>query len=938
MMRLRNVLIAAAIFCAASDPAHADPITTAVAAAVDWIVGSITAVTWADVAAFALKTAAVVGLNYVISSLAGKPHPAINGVNGTIQTGGTVPRSIMVGNYATAGLLLYANSWGTDGNTPNAFLTYVVKLSDFPITSLNDIWVGSTKGNFDTGQTPVSQGYPILAFRKSGVDNLWVRFYDGTQSLADSFLTSTFGSDPNYPWTTNMVGHGVAYVIVTARLNPQVFPSGFPQYKFALRGAKLYDQRLDSTAGGSGPQRFSDQTTWAYSENPVLIVNNILRAISYGGQPLYGLQGLPASRVPSASWFAAMNECDATINDIGGGSHAQYRCGAEISVDVQPADMIDALLKGCNGRIAEIGGVYKVLVGAASASVYSFTDSDIIVSQPQTFDPFPPMDKAVNGITATYPEPAEAWANKDSPLRKYQAAVDEDGEIFSNVNYATVYDASQVQRLQDAALGEAGRLRRHAHTMPPPAFVLEPLDTTSWTSARNGYAAKAMLVNEATINENLDIPVSLSEIDPADYDFDPNADYLPVNQTPLVEPDLPPLLGAVTGLTAVQSADTITLSWNGFSEPSLILGYGIKGGAGTPDWTASAYIDALYNGTSFSLAAPAAGAHRYHVRAFDQFKRYGTDVYVDINVVVSGIAATRITGQLTDAQIAAIAAAKITGTLTDAQLAAISAAKITGTLTDAQLSAIAAAKITGAIGTTQISDDAVTAPKIAAGAVTASEIAANTITAAQIAANTITAAQIASGSITSAEIAGGTIVAGNIAAEAITTSKIAAGAVTANELTAGAVVAGKVSAGAVNASSIIVDDLIVTSHLTAHAVTDSTGAYDAGTESAPTANVWADVISINFTSDGSPALIIVSTMFRNDDNGDHATGIRLQEGGADIWSAANTTVQHTSHLPFTFAYLVSPAAGSRTYTLQWKPNSTAERAKYRSIGAIPFKR
>jgi hypothetical protein len=164
--------------------------------------------------------------------------------------------------------------------------------------------------------------------------------------------------------------------------------------------------------------------------------------------------------------------------------------------------------------------------------------------------------------------------------------------------------------------------------------------------------------------------------------------------------------------------------------------------------------------------------------------------------------------------VGSVAAADITGQLTDDQLAAISAAKIAGQLTDDQLAAISAAKIAGQIVSTQITDDAITTPKIAAGAVTASEIAANTITAAEIAANTITATELAAGSVTAGKIAAGTIVAADIAANTITAAEIAAGAVTASELAAGAVVAGKIAAGAIVAGDGVIGNAAIgTAHI-----------------------------------------------------------------------------------------------------------------------------
>ncbi|EFI62635.1 MULTISPECIES: phage tail protein [Comamonas] len=122
---------------------------------------------------------------------------------------------------------------------------------------------------------------------------------------------------------------------------------------------------------------------------------------------------------------------------------------------------------------------------------------------------------------------------------------------------------------------------------------------------------------------------------------------------------------------------------------------------------------------------------------------------------------------------------------------ATAAGDVTGQLTDAQLAAISASKLTGQITGTQITDGAISTPKIAAGAVSASQIAAGAVTAGKIAANAVTATEIAAGAITAGKIAANAVTANEIATNAVTTAKIAAGAVTTGELAAGAVTANK---------------------------------------------------------------------------------------------------------------------------------------------------
>jgi hypothetical protein len=64
--------------------------------------------------------------------------------------------------------------------------------------------------------------------------------------------------------------------------------------------------------------------------------------------------------------------------------------------------------------------------------------------------------------------------------------------------------------------------------------------------------------------------------------------------------------------------------------------------------------------------------------------------------------------------------------------AVVPSTDITGQLTDAQIAALAAAKLTGQITTTQITDNAITTPKILAGAVTTAELAAGSVVASKL--------------------------------------------------------------------------------------------------------------------------------------------------------------------------------------------------------------
>jgi hypothetical protein len=168
----------------------------------------------------------------------------------------------------------------------------------------------------------------------------------------------------------------------------------------------------------------------------------------------------------------------------------------------------------------------------------------------------------------------------------------------------------------------------------------------------------------------------------------------------------------------------------------------------------------------------------------------------------------------------------------------VPAADISGTLADAQIAALSASKLSGQITATQISDGAISTPKLSAGSVTATAIAAGSIQASALAANSVTASSIAANSISSSALQSDSVVAGKVAAGAISTTalqssvitsdKIAANAITATAIAANSisssalqsnsVIAGKISAGAISATALQTN-IISTVHLESNSIT-----------------------------------------------------------------------------------------------------------------------
>ena len=467
-----------------------------------------------------IQLALSVGLSLLSEAL--KPKPKAVGIRGSETSGGDAPLSFIIGRWGTAGHREYSGTWGSDGGTPNAYYTLVRSVSDIPVRGLAGLFVNGEAVTL--GGVHHANGYPVLEYRKSGVDYLWVEFFDGTQTTADTFMVSKFGSDPDRPWQSDMIGRGIAWARITARYNRDLF-NGLPDPFFVVDGFECDDPRGDDA-----------------QDNPIVQIHQIMSGIYYDGDWVWGLQDLPTSRLPSTNWEAQMDKCDVDTAKADASTEPRFRTGMEITVDMQPADVIEELLEACNGRIAEIGGIYKVLVAEPDEPVVSFTDEDIAISQGQTFDPFPGLENTTNGIDGSYIEPIEKWTRKDAPALRDSTFenADDSRRLPASVQFATVYSGTQAQRLMSAMLKEDRRFRTHAMTMPPEWWEYEVLDTVSWTSEYNGYTDKVFMLTVMDDMDNGFQFIALKEQDGADYDWDAETDEQAAEVVPLVIQRPPP--------------------------------------------------------------------------------------------------------------------------------------------------------------------------------------------------------------------------------------------------------------------------------------------------------------------------------------------------------------------------------------------------------------
>lgn len=501
------------------DPAAAGPLIGAIAGVFSAVISGSGIVN----AVVSLALAAATTL-WQMATAPDAPPPV--GAKIQADVGDDKPVSTTIGQFATRGKRKYYGTWGNyDGDTPNTYFTEVIELGNLPLPGLDGIWIEGEKCTilWNEPDAVFGRGYPLKEFRDTeGAvhDYCWVKFYSGLHTVADPFLVETFGEDEDRPWDATMIGRGIPYAIMTYRWERDYF-KGQPKVLFEPTPLPLYDIRKDSTNGGNGTHRWDDPSTHEPSYNLGVMTYNVLRGLRYKGEWFYGGQKVNARRLPSSNWIAACQEAGRLVERADKTTEPQWRGGYEISGDMVPLTVVEELRKAQNGRLTDQGGVFKMKNGIYGGAVFGFSDHDTLITEPAGFDPFPSVDLTINGVTAKYPNPEEAWVAKDAPVVRSDAFEALDGKRnLADISFGATSHDRQVQQLMRAILAEARRFRRHQLPLPPIAYLLEAgIDVVSWTSPHNGYVNKRFLVTERRGQMGMNQIVTLQEIDPTDYDW-----------------------------------------------------------------------------------------------------------------------------------------------------------------------------------------------------------------------------------------------------------------------------------------------------------------------------------------------------------------------------------------------------------------------------------
>lgn len=462
-----------------------------------------------------LAGATMLALGTAINLLSPKPKtPQLN--TGTqLQTyeDPIFPRAFIYGQAATGGSLAY---WETNG-TDNKELWMVYVWQDTPAESIVDVRVNGKAFTWTGSPLTGTGDYANKIFR---FDHL------GSESqTVDSDLDSASTN-----WTSSHRGRGICYTVFHLTYDTKAWPSGRPPFLGYIKGRKIYDPRLDSTyPGGSGAHREDDETTWAWSDNPVLCLLDYLRGVKMNGQ-IIGGAGVPIAAIDLASFVTAANICDQLVSLKAGGTEKRYRCGGLVTTNVGHQVVIEALLATFDGVLISDGGTLKLFAGAAQTVTVNggaaYTDDDL--AGPLRVDTTRSIQEKVNAVFITYIDPNANYEQASAAPRTDANLEAEDGgqRLAIEEPIGFCQSATQAQRLAKIRLGHEREQLVIQGTYKLKMLEPQTGDVFYWSSDTFGYSNKKMRLMERAIQSDGSVQITARSETDTKYDWTPATDEL----------------------------------------------------------------------------------------------------------------------------------------------------------------------------------------------------------------------------------------------------------------------------------------------------------------------------------------------------------------------------------------------------------------------------
>jgi hypothetical protein len=478
-------------------------------------------------------------------------------------------RDVILGTALTGGTFIDAIAYSTD----NMFYAEIIKLADHECDGLVGVYAGGR-------QLTINGDGSVQEYIEGSTPRMWIYFQAGAWGeTTHSEVLTAFGGR----YTANDRGRGVCRVVLKCDMrSDKLFPSRSPpDLTFAVRGAKIYSPRLDTSLGGS--HVWGNYGTYAWTDNLADIAYNVARGIFvYGGASPERLAGgsYDSEELPLAQWAAESSACEVLVPLKAGGSERRYRGGLLFSTNEELEGILADLAAGAAGFMLDLGGTLIFQAGVARTPVATLTDADFIAGKLRRTWRQAARER-FNTITGRFTDPALRYTQNTLPIRRSTSDItaDNNEERVETMNLGVVQSQTQGQRVMEIRR-RSNRLNAMFQVELPPRWQhLEAGDWVTYTSARRGWTKTFVLLPSELKTTNEDMLVStiaMVEVSSSVYTWTPASDELDVINPATVGPGSVPN-ATLAGFTAVSSPNSgasdsvpaILVNWTIPDDPTI---------------------------------------------------------------------------------------------------------------------------------------------------------------------------------------------------------------------------------------------------------------------------------------------------------------------------------------------------------------------------------
>jgi len=402
-------------------------------------------------------------------------------IRNTIRSG-ISPQNIIYGKAFVGGIIPW---WFTNGDRQQ-YHHFAQVLAGHVIDGVESFHIGTDQVEVD------GEGFVVTPkYMRDGQRLIRFAVFDGDQTnLPNEVVVASAGALNGAD-----CARGIAWVYVLWEADYDVFGQvGVPEFRFVVRGKKLYDPRTNTTY---------------YSDNPALVARDYLTSSM-------GLQCL-TSEINDADVIASANICDENVLTPNGEYQKRYSINGALSTENNLKGNLELISFAMSGMLFWSQGQWSIQAGAYQTPVATIDENKII--EVENLTAFSARRDIFNTVTGTFIAANDWYVEKQFPVVANADLIALDGEkIERNINYPLITDAIISQRLAKIDIMRARQAVTISMICNYKAYDLRPGSHVYMSIARYGWTNKVFYVIERTMSES-GIHYTFRETSPAVWDW-----------------------------------------------------------------------------------------------------------------------------------------------------------------------------------------------------------------------------------------------------------------------------------------------------------------------------------------------------------------------------------------------------------------------------------